>query len=143
MKLLQKLEAHNLGKIPGRDLLVPVDRDFMEYRKAHPHKGEHAVGIMQDNAILTAYLKKAHVRCLRADTNVPLGILMMLYNRYLPAEAPRLQHALGGRAGEGPLDVEQLLPFGVVLGMDVRTEVCDMMNQTHGRRVARSSSASQ
>ena len=113
---LEKLRSIDLGKIPGENLLVPTDRDFLDWQNSHPEITK-ARGIVEDNAILNAYLKVKHISKLGPETKVPLGILILCHNMYLPDNrTPRLRDL----EDIGDAQVTSRFPFGILLGADIR-----------------------
>lgn len=116
---LERLRSIDLGKIPGDQLLVPTDREFLEWQNSRP-KVTEARGIVEDNPILDGYLKVKHIGRLGPDTKIPLGILILCHNMYLPNNrTPRLQDL----EEVGDAQITSRFPFGVLLGTDVRKTV--------------------
>ena len=116
---LERLRSIDLGKIPGARLLVPVDREFLEWQNSRPEATKDQ-GIVKDNPVLSAYLKLKHIGRLGPDTKIPLGILILCHNMYLPNNrTPRLQDL----EEVGDAQITSRFPFGVLLGTDIRREV--------------------
>lgn len=121
MKVLDKLREIDLGKIPGDQLLVPIDRKFLEWQSSRP-ESDTTIGITEDNQMIKTYLKVKNIDKLGPDTKIPLGLLILCYNMYLPKDRlPRLQdlQELQG------MPIHSRLPFGVLLGSDVREAVLE------------------
>lgn len=116
---LAKLRSIDLGKVPGENLLVPTQRDFLEWHNSHPETTE-VRGIVEDNAILKAYLKVKHISKLGPETKVPLGILILCHNMYLPDNrTPRLRDL----EDISDAQITSRFPFGILLGADIRKKV--------------------
>ena len=116
---LERLRSIDLGKIPGARLLVPVDQEFLEWQNSRPEATKDQ-GIVKDNPVLNAYLKLKHIGRLGPDTKIPLGILILCHNMYLPNNrTPRLQDL----EEVGDAQITSRFPFGVLLGTDIRREV--------------------
>ena len=116
---LEKLRSIDLGKIPGGKLLVPIDREFLEWQNSHP-EATNARSIVEDNPILNAYLNVKHISRLGPDTKIPLGILILCHNMYLPDNrTPRIQDL----EEVGDARITSRFPFGILLGTDIRKTV--------------------
>ncbi len=116
---MKRLRSIDLGNIPGKQLLVPADRDFLEWHNSDKQVNSNQ-GIVQDNPVLNSYLQVKHVNKLGPDTKIPLGILILSYNMYLPENrTARLQDL----KEIGDATVGTRFPFGILLGADIRKVV--------------------
>lgn len=126
--VLNRLRGIDLGKIPGDQLLVPLNRDFLEWQSSSTARPEtHTTeGITENNQILKSYLSVRNIKKLSPDTKIPLGILILCYNMYLPNNgSPTLQSLKEVRHAP----ITSRFPFGILLGADIRQAVLEPVGQ--------------
>jgi hypothetical protein len=118
--IVDELRSIDLGKIPGRQLLVPPGRKFLEWHQQNPGKAtKRHLGISKENKALEAYMEVAKMKRLGPESLIPLGILTLCHNMYSPQKCSFHDIIPGAQ------DITKRYPFGVLLGCDVRQAVLE------------------
>ena len=134
-KVIQSLNQIDLAEVPGELLVVPAGKTFVDWhrnsRDKHKHSGDTqtagSASLLADNVILQSWLSVTNAVSLTPTTLLPLGILVLLYNMYIPKvggseelNSTGEQHPLYSLTG-GDTDPTALYPFSILLGRDVHS----------------------
>lgn len=124
----ERVQRIDFSRLRPADALVPTNALFLPWHSSRmqnglsesPHGREELLG---DNIILNAYMRCSGMRTLHPHSQVPIGVLLLLYNTvFSPDHAttgdhPVTQHARG--QGLVVTEPDDLVPFAIVLGRDV------------------------
>lgn len=102
-------------------IITPVDREYAEFHKERSQRlGEsHTITSEKLKSVIPvrAYMQATQLHQIRADTNLPLGILIFLYGSVGPQTD--LIRCVQTHLGQEAKGLKHLVPFYFLLGKDI------------------------
>ena len=135
--IYQLLAISDLSEFAAADLIVPTDRDFIDYHKTKPllHKDTSQKIILKNDMTFKSWRQISGSATITSHTLIPLGFLILLYNKVFEHSSILKAHkssllrdhpvtvAINSISSTEATLPSDLVPFAVILGKDVLHQV--------------------